>query len=145
MKDNVIKFEIEDISGLKEIVPDIFKFADDRKVWALEGVLGAGKTTLIKELARYKNVDEEVTSPSFALINEYRGRDNEMIFHFDFYRIDDEEEAWDIGTEEYLGSGNYCWIEWPSKIPDLLPSNYLHILIEVTSELNRSITVTRNE
>ena len=85
-----------------------------------EGSMGAGKTTLIKAYARHLGVEDEVASPTFSLVNEYLLK-GEPVFHFDFYRINDEEEALDIGVEEYLQSGHPCWIEWPEKIRNLLP------------------------
>lgn len=95
-----------------------------------EGPMGAGKTTLIKELCRQLGVQENVSSPTFALVNEYENAVGNLIYHFDFYRIADEREALDIGTLEYFDSGRLCLIEWPSRIPDLLPAHYLLVQLQ---------------
>jgi tRNA threonylcarbamoyladenosine biosynthesis protein TsaE len=97
-----------------------------------EGGMGAGKTTLIKALASYIGVEDVVASPTFALVNEYRAGDA-PVFHFDFYRIDDEEEALDIGLDDYLQSGYRCWIEWPEKIRNLIPRECSRVKIGFTN------------
>ena len=93
--------------------------------------MGAGKTSLIKELCNYMNVEDIVCSPTFAIVNEYKTNEGESIFHFDFYRIKSEKEAYDIGYEDYFYSGNYCFIEWSEKITELLPEKYVKIQIDV--------------
>ena len=98
---------------------------------AFYGELGAGKTTLIQEMCRQSGVSQEVTSPTFALVNEYTGSDERVIYHFDFYRIEEPEEVLDIGFEEYISSGNICFMEWPEKIEPFLPDNTLRIFISV--------------
>lgn len=98
------------------------------KIILFEGELGAGKTTLIKELVKQLGSEDEVSSPTFSIVNEYDSR-NGKIFHFDFYRIKSEEEALDFGTEEYLDSGNWCFIEWPDKIKNLLFDDFHKIKI----------------
>ena len=102
------------------------KFADER-FFAFFGKMGVGKTTLIKELCRQLGVTDNVCSPTFAIINEYRDRDNEPIYHFDFYRLKCLDEAYDIGYEEYFYSGNYCFTEWTEKIEPLLPDRYVKV------------------
>lgn len=110
------------------------KFSSDR-VFAFYGEMGAGKTTIIKEICRQLGVREsEMSSPTFALINEYRSAKELPVFHFDFYRIKDETEVFDLGYEEYFYSGNYCFIEWAEKIPNLLPQNCIKIKIKVEKE-----------
>lgn len=103
--------------------------------------MGAGKTTLIKSLCKYLGSNDNITSPTFAIVNEYTGK-NGSIYHFDFYRLKTQTEALDIGFEEYLYSGNYCFIEWPEKIPDLLPNKYISIKIEALDNNLRQITVS---
>jgi tRNA threonylcarbamoyladenosine biosynthesis protein TsaE len=99
-------------------------------VFAFYGDLGAGKTTLIKVFCEVLGVEDEVTSPSFAIVNEYHCIRDELIYHFDFYRIKKMEEVLDIGYEEYLYSGWYCFLEWADKIEELLPESYVQIVIE---------------
>lgn len=106
--------------------------AESEPIILFEGPMGAGKTTLIKELCRQLGVEENVSSPTFALVNEYEGRGGKLIYHFDFYRINQEREALDIGAPEYFESGSLCLIEWPSMIPSLLPEHYL--LVEITPD-----------
>jgi len=109
------------------------------KVLAFYGQMGAGKTTLIKELCHALRVTDNVTSPTFALINEYHTADCEKVFHFDFYRIKKLEEAYDLGYDEYFDSGSLCLIEWPELVEELLPDNALRIHIEVVSNDRRVV------
>ena len=135
-----------DIEELDEIAKKIISFSGDWVFWIFEGEMGAGKTTLIKRICKALNVVDPVTSPTYSLVNEYLTEDDKTIYHFDFYRINDEEEAIDIGAEEYFDSGNYCFIEWSSKIPNLLPDlNFLTISIEQIEQDQRKITLTRHD
>ncbi|MEQ8927631.1 MAG: tRNA (adenosine(37)-N6)-threonylcarbamoyltransferase complex ATPase subunit type 1 TsaE [Fulvivirga sp.] len=135
-----------DIGELKSVASQIIEFAGEIKFWIFEGQMGAGKTTLIKVLCAQLGVGDRVTSPTYSIVNEYLTGNNGTIYHFDFYRINDEEEAMDIGTEEYFESGNYCFIEWSSKIPNLLPeSNFLMISIQVGDAGQRMIELTRHD
>ncbi|RYY08986.1 MAG: tRNA (adenosine(37)-N6)-threonylcarbamoyltransferase complex ATPase subunit type 1 TsaE [Chitinophagaceae bacterium] len=118
----------------------ILSHAGASKIFLFYGEMGAGKTTLIKELCAVLGVDEAVTSPTFSIVNEYRGSGN-TIFHFDFYRLKTQSEALDMGYEEYFYSGAYCFIEWPEKIPDLLPEHYTRISLQVLSDTERQVTV----
>ena len=120
----------------------LLKSLGNIKVWLLEGEMGAGKTTLIKEICRVLHVSDNVTSPTYSLVNEYRTLDEQVVFHFDFYRIKSETEAMDIGCEEYFYSGNYCFIEWPSKIPSLLPEKFGIITINITGDEQRQCNVS---
>ena len=117
----------------------ITAFKDDR-IFAFYGKMGAGKTTFIQSICRALGSDDNVTSPTFALINEYKTANFESIFHFDFYRIKDIEEAYDLGYEDYIYSGNYCLIEWPEMIGPLLPEKMVDVKIEVQQNDTRLIT-----
>ena len=117
----------------------IDQFPGDR-VFAFYGKMGAGKTTFIQALCRVIGSGDNVTSPTFALINEYKTQDNVSIFHFDFYRIKSIEEAFDLGYEDYFYSGNYCFIEWPEKIETLLPQNFVEVKIDVVENETRIIS-----
>jgi tRNA threonylcarbamoyladenosine biosynthesis protein TsaE len=113
----------------------------ERSVLAFYGAMGAGKTTLIKELCRALNVTDNVTSPTFALINEYRAAGNEKVFHFDFYRIKKLEEAYDLGCDEYFDSGRLCLVEWAELVEDLLPPDALRIRIDAPSANVRTLSL----
>lgn len=106
--------------------------------------MGAGKTTLIKALAAEMGVKDQVSSPTFGIVNEYETPSGSKIYHFDFYRLDDPTEALDIGIEEYFYDGEFCWIEWAEKIAQFLPDDFLLIRINPESELNRSITIQQS-
>lgn len=103
------------------------------KVLLFHGDMGSGKTTLIKELCHQLGVQDEVSSPTFSLVNEYLGREG-PVYHFDFYRIEDEEEAYEFGLEEYLDSEHWCLLEWPQKISNLLPNDHQVVEIETTED-----------
>jgi len=103
--------------------------------------MGAGKTTLIKSLCEQLGVVDMVTSPTFSIVNEYAGP--EKIYHFDFYRLKTQAEALDLGYEEYFYSGAYCFIEWPAKIPDLLPDHYIRVDIQVLDDNARQIIIEK--
>jgi len=104
--------------------------------------MGAGKTTLIKSLCECLGITEPVTSPTFSIVNEYIGAGNK-IYHFDFYRLKDQTEALDMGYEEYFYSDAYCFIEWPEKIPDLLPEHYINIRIKVLENNLRQLLIEK--
>jgi len=123
----------------------VLRLADGHKVWLLEGEMGAGKTTFIKAVCKELGVPDPVQSPTFSLVNEYRTGEGKTCYHFDFYRIRDQAEAMDIGVEEYFESGNFCFIEWPAKIPDLLPSRYLKISINLDSQNGRTLQLSKHE
>lgn len=108
-----------------------------------EGPMGAGKTTLIKELCRQLGVQDEVSSPTFALVNEYEATGGKLIYHFDFYRIENEREALDMGALEYFDSGRMCLVEWPSLVPNLLPEHYLLVTLQPSAD-GRERTMTIN-
>lgn len=128
MKVLELKGKLED---LPEIAEKMLKFAGEEfKIWTFSGELGAGKTTLIKSIAGRLGVTDSVSSPTFSIINEYETKEGDVIFHFDFYRLNDLPEVYDIGTEEYFESGNYCFVEWPQIAESLLPETYLKIEIK---------------
>ena len=112
----------------------------DRKVLAIHGPMGSGKTTLVHSICEKKRIKGQVTSPTFAIINEYSS-DEGSIFHIDLYRLKDEEEAIRSGVEDCLYSGNLCLVEWPEKAPGIFPPETLHIHIDPIDEIHRRITI----
>ncbi|RMG30982.1 MAG: tRNA (adenosine(37)-N6)-threonylcarbamoyltransferase complex ATPase subunit type 1 TsaE [Bacteroidetes bacterium] len=124
-----------------DIAREILKTCINHRIFAFYGELGAGKTTLIKAFCEALNMQVVVTSPTFNLVNEYTD-EKLTVYHFDFYRIKSEIEAYDMGCDEYFDSGNYCFIEWPERIPSLLPDEAVHIHIESLNDHQRMIQVT---
>ncbi len=112
-----------------------------QKVILFNGEMGVGKTTLIKQLCKNIGVEESTSSPTFSLVNEYKTIDNQLVYHFDVYRLKSESEALDMGIDEYLYSGNWCFIEWSEKIPNLIPNEHSTINIELLENGNRKITL----
>lgn len=132
------------LQELSQIATEIIRFAEHKKV-LFYGEMGVGKTTLIKEIVRQLGVSDNVSSPSFSLVNEYHTNNNEKVYHFDFYRIDKEEEALDIGVEEYFYDNCWCLVEWPNKVENLLPLKSLSIIITVNNKQQRTIELKKNE
>jgi tRNA threonylcarbamoyladenosine biosynthesis protein TsaE len=132
--------KITSIEGLKSVAEKLIAHFPENRVFALYGKMGAGKTTFIQSICKSLGSDDNVTSPTFALINEYNTADINSIFHFDFYRIEDIEEAFDLGYEDYIYSGDYCFIEWPEMIEQLLPENMVKVKIETQEDESRLIS-----
>ena len=127
------KFHIHGVEALTEVSDYLISLRDKADVVAFYGSMGAGKTTLIKNLCHRMGVTDEVNSPTFAIVNEYATVDGESVYHFDFYRIKKLEEAYDIGFENYFYSGNLCLIEWPEMIEPLLPEHHIRVSINAGS------------
>jgi tRNA threonylcarbamoyladenosine biosynthesis protein TsaE len=117
----------------------------DVKLFLIEGDLGSGKTTLVQSCCRQLQVIDVVQSPTFALVNEYRTINNQVIYHLDLYRVQSREELLDIGIDEYLYSGHYCFIEWPKIIKDYIGEKYISVYIEHADNNNRQIKLIRYE
>ena len=128
MKDK--QFKISNVEALSEVSEYLISLRDEADIIAFYGAMGAGKTTLIKNLCHKIGVTDEVNSPTFAIVNEYVTEEGESVYHFDFYRIKKLEEAYDIGFENYFDSGNLCLIEWPEMIEPLLPETYIRVEIQ---------------
>lgn len=124
-------FTIESLKQLNVFAQDFLKAISDYRVIAFYGDMGAGKTTLIKSICSAMEVIDNVTSPTFAIINEYKTTRDEPVFHFDFYRINRLEEVYDVGYEDYFFSGHYCFIEWPEMVEALLPPSHIKAWISV--------------
>ena len=127
--------------NIQEAAIEFIKLIKNRKVFAFYGVMGAGKTTFIKAICKELEVKDLVSSPSFAIVYEYRTFQNELIYHFDLYRLNDTSELFDLGYEEYFYSGNLCFIEWPEKAEHLLPEDCVRIYISVLSDGARILSI----
>lgn len=132
---------IKDTATISETAHEFMKLMGDDTVFAFYGKMGAGKTTFIKALCKELGVEDEVNSPTFAIINEYRSSTTaELIYHFDFYRIKKLDEVYDLGYEDYFYSGALCFIEWPELVEELLPLDAKKVSITENSDGTRTIT-----
>jgi len=133
---------IKDLDHIEEAAREFIGQMGDDTVFAFYGKMGAGKTTFIKALCKLLGVEDEVNSPTFAIINEYRSETTaELIYHFDFYRIKKLEEVYDLGYEDYFYSGALCFIEWPELVEELLPLDAKKVTITENSDGSRTITL----
>ncbi|ALO15558.1 ADP-binding protein [Salinivirga cyanobacteriivorans] len=139
------EFHIENIADLKIAARELLENTSDQTIWAFYGEMGAGKTTFIKEICQALQVKEQVASPTFNLINEYEAANGKLIYHFDFYRLNELEEAMNIGTLEYFESGELCLLEWPEKVEPILPEKIRNIYIRIIDKDQRKIKITDNE
>lgn len=130
------------LPDLPEIAREIAGLLNQTRVWLFHGDLGSGKTTLIKEVGTVLGVGDTMSSPTFSIVNEYESREFAKVYHFDFYRIRSETEALDIGIEEYFDSGYPCFIEWPEKIPSLLPDARGEVTITIDNTTERTIAIS---
>ena len=137
-----MKIKITSLDDLDEASKNLLDFAAGEKTFVFEGDMGAGKTTFIKSVAKALGVKDLVSSPTFSIVNEYDAM-GRPVYHFDFYRIKDLQEAYDIGYEEYFYSGNICLIEWPQKVGGLLPDSYIKTEISIVSESERELLITK--
>ncbi|OYX84649.1 MAG: tRNA (adenosine(37)-N6)-threonylcarbamoyltransferase complex ATPase subunit type 1 TsaE [Flavobacteriales bacterium 32-34-25] len=128
-----ITFSLNEINNVAELIVA----AKPNKVILFNGEMGAGKTTFIKQLCKTLGVTEATSSPTFSLVNEYETTDNQTVYHFDFYRLKKETEALDMGVDDYLYSGNWCFIEWAENIASLIPEAHSTISIEVLEDGKR--------
>lgn len=133
-----MKYELSTISS---VAKSLISEAGKQKVWCFVGEMGAGKTTLIKEVCRQLHVTDTLSSPTFSIVNAYRTDEGKEIYHFDFYRIEDPLELMQLGVEEYFDSGNICLVEWPDRAVDYLPAEYLKINVKLVSDNSRELTV----
>jgi tRNA threonylcarbamoyladenosine biosynthesis protein TsaE len=133
---------INSTADLKAVAKELLAFANGEKFFIFEGDMGAGKTTFIKDFCEALGVGDLVSSPTFSIVNEYEGKTG-LVYHFDFYRLKNLQEAYDIGYEEYFYSDAYCLVEWPLKVEALLPENYIKIAIVITGETERTFTFTK--
>ena len=130
------------LKDLGTVAKAVASLASRYRVWLFRGDMGAGKTTLIKAVGAALGVTDTMSSPTFSIVNQYETGANGSIYHFDFYRIKSEAEAYDIGADEYFYSGHPCFIEWPEKIPSLIPSAHGSVTIEAIDGTHRNIVIT---
>ena len=132
--------EIDSLDELDKVAEAVIDSLNGRTVVAFDAPMGAGKTTLISRIAAHLGAEDSVTSPTFAIVNQYEGKER-TIYHFDMYRIERVEEALDFGSEEYLSSGDLCLVEWPEKIEPLLPEDTMVVRIEILSDTARRFEI----
>lgn len=136
------QLEINNLIELGIVAKALIPYLDESNIIAFYGAMGAGKTTLIKALCEQLKVIDEVSSPTFSIVNEYADQSGFVVYHFDFYRINHLEEVYDIGYENYFFSGYPCLIEWPEKIGQLLPEKHVKVTVEVSdSSEKRTFTI----
>ena len=133
-----MEFKVANLEALTNAAKWLIENTGDKRVFIFQAPMGAGKTTFIKALCKYLKVHDNTSSPTFSIVNEYHSA-NGPIYHFDFYRLKSEQEAFDLGYEEYFYSGAYCFIEWPEKIPNLIPEDAAMIQIKVYEDQSRTI------
>ena len=136
-----MEIKIENTQNLTEAAQKFVDEMGEKRVFAFYGKMGAGKTTFIKAICEALGVEDVVTSPTFAIVNEYADSKGEPIYHFDFYRIKNLREAYDIGCEEYFYSGYPCFIEWPELVEELLPEDTVSVRIEVLDNEERIVSI----
>lgn len=138
----IFEYNINEIEIISQHIVDYLNKKNKIKVITFDGAMGSGKTTLIKEICTVLGVKSEVTSPTFAIINEYESKNNNLIYHFDFYRLKNLQEALNIGTEDYFYSGFYCFLEWPEIISPILPEKTINISIKIIDNNTRKLEIT---
>lgn len=141
MNFNITLQNIDEVA--QKFLEHIYKVYPNQNCLAFYGKMGSGKTTFIKALCKQLGVTDTVASPTFAIINEYKTKNNSEVYHFDFYRINKIEEAYDFGYEDYFYSSNLCFIEWPELIEEILPENFIKIEIEENQNGTRTLFVEK--
>lgn len=136
-----MKWIINSLDDISRVAAEFLDFVGSAKVFALHGDMGVGKTTFIKAVGACLGVTDDVSSPTFAIINEYVTAKGETLYHFDFYRVNNITEAFDFGCEEYFYSGNRCFLEWPDRVKELLPADIVHCYFTELPDGRREITI----
>ena len=135
------EIKLNSLDDIKEVARTFLAEIGDNKLIAFYGHMGAGKTTFVKALCEELGVEDVVNSPTFAIVNEYTDREGESVFHFDFYRIKSLEEAFGIGFDNYMGSGCFCFMDWPEKVEEILPEETLRVEISEVEDGTRLIKI----
>ena len=137
--------KIRSLAEISDVAKEFISKMGDNRVFVFYGSMGAGKTTFIKAICEELGVEDIINSPTFAIINEYSAKNGEPVFHFDFYRINKIEEAYDFGYEDYFYSGNLCFVEWPEKIKELIPPDAIEVHITENDQGEREIIFNNDE
>lgn len=140
-EETLVKQDVS-IDQLNEVAHLFLQKGGDEKIWLVEGEMGAGKTTFIKALCSQLGVTDTMSSPTFSIVNEYEADKRSSVYHFDFYRLKNEQEALDIGVEEYFYSGAYCFIEWSERVKNLIPDDYIVVNIQPLTPTTRTLSLT---
>ena len=146
-KDILKTFTIKSLDEIDKVAEDFIQYISESdlesNIFAFYGKMGAGKTTFIKAICKALGVKDIVNSPTFTIINEYKSSRGFPIYHFDFYRINKLQEAYDIGTEDYFAGNGLCLIEWPEKIAEILPEDHIKVTITTNPDLSRTVAISR--
>lgn len=134
-----MEIQVKNLEALPEAARTFLQHIGENRVFAFLAPMGAGKTTFIAEVCRQLGVADIANSPSFSIINEYQAAGGDLVYHFDFYRLNDENEAREIGAEDYFYSGNLCLIEWPERVEGILPEETVVVRIDVNEDGSRTI------
>lgn len=137
----MLEIKIKSLNGIADAARQFVDAMGENKVFAMFGPMGVGKTTFVKAVCEILGVEDTITSPTFAIVNEYRTNTGDQIFHFDFYRIRKVEEVYDMGYEDYVYSGAVCFLEWPELIEELLPEDAVRVTLSEEEDGTRTITL----
>ncbi len=137
-----MEIAVKDLSDLPQVASELLEFASKERIFIFEGEMGAGKTTFIKSFCKTLGIEDVVSSPTYSIVNEYESQ-NGPVFHFDFYRIKDIQEAYDLGYEEYFYGGGICLIEWPERVAELLPDHFVKVEISVSEGNERIFSLSK--
>lgn len=137
----MLEIKIKSLDGIADAARQFVDTMGENKVFAMFGPMGVGKTTFVKAVCEILGVEDTITSPTFAIVNEYRTNTGDQIFHFDFYRIRKVEEVYDMGYEDYVYSGAVCFLEWPELIEELLPEDAVRVTLSEEEDGTRTITL----
>lgn len=137
----MLEIKIKSLDGIADAARQFVDAMGENKVFAMFGPMGVGKTTFVKAVCEILGVEDAITSPTFAIVNEYRTNTGDQIFHFDFYRIRKVEEVYDMGYEDYVYSGAVCFLEWPELIEELLPEDAVRVTLSEEEDGTRTITL----
>lgn len=135
------ELKINSLEDINSVAAEFIKLVGDKRIFAMHGAMGVGKTTFVKAICEEMGVQDTINSPTFAIVNEYHTARENIIYHFDFYRIDDVQEAYDFGYEDYFYSDAMCFIEWPEKIDSILPNDTVEVHFNEEADGSRSIRI----